>query len=126
MRELFLLFALLVAIAADVDAEEVTELYLDAGTCWLRERGVAIKKDPVSVRGRKEDDGCRAFIVDDEFNRRFKSCFYSGFFVSAAPNASWYGCGISREHKSFMFEARMDKDKPGPENIECKYMCYVR
>lgn len=124
MKQLLPVLALLLTF--DAPAEEVTELYLDAGTCWLRERGVAVKEDPVSIRGRKEDDGCRAFIVDKEFKKRFKSCVYSGFFVSAAANASWYGCGFSREHESFMFEARMDKDNPGPENIECKYICYLK
>jgi hypothetical protein len=77
------------------------------------------------VDGLKDEFGCRAFIKDEVFNKRFKFCVYSGFQVTSAPNAGWYACGISREKDSFMFEARLDKDKPSSADIECKFMCYL-
>lgn len=121
-----ILFIMLVLFSPWVSAEEVTELYLHASTCHLQERGIWVKSDPISVEGHRSDFGCLASIKDEVFNKRYKFCVYSGFEIRAAPNASWYACGISREKDSFMFAARLDKDKPSSADIECKFMCYLK
>lgn len=106
-------------------SEEVTELSIGAGDCWLKERGVLSKEQAISITGKKTENGCIAFIQDNEFKNRFAFCVYSGFEMAAAEEAAYYGCSISREKDSFMFRAYMSYEnlKRAPSLI-CKFMCY--
>ena len=69
----------LALIAVNVYSDEVTELDIGSSACWLKERGVAVKEDPISIAGKKTDNGCIAFLRDKEFFERFSFCVYSGF-----------------------------------------------
>ena len=106
-------------------ASEVTELSVDPDVCWLKERGVLSKKNPISVRGKKTENGCLAFITDDVFDKRFKFCVYSGFEMAGGKEAEYYGCPYSREKDSYMFRAYMSyeglAEKP---DLMCNFMCY--
>ncbi|WP_143751485.1 hypothetical protein [Marinobacter sp. LV10R520-4] len=50
---------------------EVTELSIDSSTCWLKERGVAIKKNPMSTTGVKNESGCIAFLPKSYISKNF-------------------------------------------------------
>lgn len=112
-------------LCTNVFAAETTELSVDPGTCWLRERGVLSKKNPISIQGVKTDNGCLAVITDDVFDKRFKFCVYSGFGIARGEEAGYYGCSYSREKNSYMFRAYMSYEglskKP---DLICHFMCY--
>jgi hypothetical protein len=106
-------------------AGEVTELDITASTCWLKERGLMGKENPISIAGAKTGNGCLAFILDEVFNKRFKFCAYSGFDMVNGEEAEYYGCSFSREKDSYMFRAYMSYEglsrKP---DLICRFMCY--
>lgn len=116
---------LVLMLCTNAFAAETTELSIDSSTCWLKERGVAVKKNPISIQGKNTENGCVAFITDDVFDKRFKFCVYSGFEMSQGQEAEFYGCSYSREMNSYMFRAHMNyeglKRKP---DLECRFMCY--
>lgn len=116
---------LLSIFSTNLFAAESTELSVDSSTCWLKERGVLSKKNPISIQGKKTKNGCLAFITNDVFDKRFKFCIYSGFEMAGGENAGYYGCSYSREKDSYMFKAYMNyEDLTKKPELICKFMCY--
>lgn len=109
-----------------VSSAEVTELSIDAGTCWLKERGVAIKDQAISINGiKRQGYGCLAFVKEDDFDEKFNFCVYSGFEVAGElPN--YYACSISKEKNSYMFRAYAEgyEERQQKADLVCQFMCF--
>jgi hypothetical protein len=102
---------------------EPMELDLNAGMCRLAERGYGVKPDPILVNGRRDGSKCRTFVTDDALKAR-SICVLSGVHLSSAPSASYYGCQVSREIKSFMFTAQLEPKDINASDIDCSFLCY--
>ncbi|MFL7866112.1 hypothetical protein [Vibrio cincinnatiensis] len=109
-----------------VSSAEVTELSIDAGTCSLKERGITIKEQAISIDGiKRQGHGCLAFIMEDDFDEKFNFCVYSGFEVAGElPN--YYACSISKENNSYMFRAYAEgyEERQRKADLICRFMCF--
>lgn len=99
------------------------ELSLDTGTCRLTERGWAAKSDPLTANGKREQSECSVGISDAKLGGH-AVCVLSGLSVSSAPNASYYGCRVSREIEGFLFRANLEPKDIGASAIVCSFLCY--
>ena len=81
-------------------SSEVTEISIDSSTCWLKERGVAVKDDAISINGVKNESGCLAFMSKTEVAEKFSFCTYSGFEIAGGKKQSI-------THAQFLTKARI-------------------
>lgn len=125
LKKILLVLIFVFPFVGSVQAADITHMSLDPGTCWLKERGVAVKENPISITGKKTEHGCLAFIPEDTFDRHFNFCVYSGFEMVGGDKAAYYGCSFSKEKDSYMFRAYMSYEglnrRPG---LICNFMCY--
>lgn len=112
---------------------EITQLMLTSSVCELDERGFMSKKDPIIIKGSQSDIlGCVAIIYEDDFDKKFKACSYSGFDILNGKNAEFYSCRYSLEivngKNAYMFNAYMSKEgiKGRLPDITCHYMCFKK
>lgn len=125
MNSKFFLMTVLCLFPVIVLSVEVTEITIDSSTCWLKERGAAVKHDAISINGVRNESGCSAFMSKTEVAEKFSFCTYSGFEIAGGKKADYYACSISDEGKNFMFRAYMHE--VGQENqpdLICRFMCY--
>lgn len=53
LKKILLVLIFVFPFVGSVQAADITHMSLDPGTCWLKERGVAVKENPISITGKK-------------------------------------------------------------------------